>query len=89
MPKQTLTKAQFRQLVRLSQKLSRVLELDTNRDPATGVFKTGSAITAKALRAAWSTGGSTLRAPARPVKSAGEILKSQILAALRTPRPRK
>jgi len=68
--------------VRLSRKLSDVLELDAipKRDAVTGAFTKVGTVTAPALRAAWGQTGK------RGTSRAQETFKTQLLAALRAPR---
>jgi len=68
-------------LIALNAKISRVIELETQRrDPSTGTFRTGAAITPKAVRASWQLVGK------RATDPTGRAFKTQLLAALRAPR---
>lgn len=80
MNKPNLSPAAFRQLVHLSRKLHRIVELSTQaRDPRTGSFKPGVAITADAIRASWRLVGRRAVPGRRP-------FQARLLAALRAPR---
>ena len=69
---QPMTPAAFRKLQRISRTLTQVL-FEANRDPQTGTFKSGSAVTQKALRKAWGTDNNA-------------AFKARFLAALRARR---
>jgi len=66
-------------LQRINRKLSLcVHNFEANRDAVTGIFKTGSAVTPKALRSAWGLN--------TPSNSSRALFKAQLLAALRAKR---
>ena len=78
MPPKNLT--YLARLAQLARKLNaRQFGALSARDPVTGAFKTGSAITGKSLRAAWGI-------PARAVDPRREAFRKQLLAAIRAPR---
>lgn len=71
-----------RRLVTLNRALGRVIGFESivaSRDPTTGVFKSGGAISGKSLRAAWSI------PPRRTgARNKNEVFKQSLLAALRS-----
>ena len=81
MANQTLSRATLARLVVLSAKLNRaVTELETiaaKRDARAGTFTNAGTLSAKSVRAAWSTAG-------RPVNR--NNFKTDLLNALRAPR---